>query len=367
MNIYIFNSILAIALIIFSCTNKIEEAKKLINDKKSEEAISLLSEIGTTDKQYSEAQSLIKLEKSKIAYEKGLLKFLTSKYDEALTYFTQVEDDGESFPNLNKNIEETKMAIDLVKNIPGIYEGSSSYYFAGGYMITNGKMEIFKNLHYNIQIQNVDTYGYGFKSDYFTGSIDPQFTKFDSGIYGFILNLNSVGNSFGESAYFYTYDKYWVLQFNMKSTNNQNWVLKLLRSARKKSLISDENNKVMTDDNSNEKHFNKSHSSSTVSEEIFYENLDVMPKRTDTKIFRFRCESGLKDFNNPNPELHLELYIDRNGNVVDAGILTGHDGCGLDDDRLINEIKKYLKFKPGTMNNKQVACRIEYKLNVTTY
>lgn len=66
-------------------------------------------------------------------------------------------------------------------------------------------------------------------------------------------------------------------------------------------------------------------------------------------------------------ELPLELFIDRNGNVVDANILGGLKGCFLTEDTVIPQILKQLKFSPGKIDGNKVACRIEFNLIVETY
>lgn len=118
---------LTLLVIIFlcSCSNKVEEAKKLIVENKKEEAISILSQVETSDKQYSQAQKLIKHTKSDILYSKGYQSFENYKYEEALKYFEQVEDES-SFPMLKKYKEEAKASIELFKNLPGTYEGSNT-------------------------------------------------------------------------------------------------------------------------------------------------------------------------------------------------------------------------------------------------
>lgn len=359
--------ILTIVLFLAGCTSKIDQAKELIAEHKSEDAISLLSKIESDSKDFSEAQKLIKIENSKILYNKGLDKYFSGNYKEALEYFTKIEDDGTLFSNLKQNINEAQIGLDLIMNLPGIYEGNSNNYFAGGYMLTMGKIEIFKSLGYNIYIQNTDTYNYGFHKDLYTGTMNPQVTKFDSGIYGLILNLHSAGNSYGESAYFYKYDSYWVIQFNMKSTTNQSWTLKLVRKGKKNNTVAKEENKNLTRSNTEiNKDDRPQKSTAQISDDEFYENLDVQPRRLDNKIFKFQCEFEKSDYNNKS-ELNLELYIDRNGNVVDAGILSVNQGCMPNEKMVIQQLEKYLKFEPGILGNKKVPCRIEYKLTVNTF
>ncbi|MCZ2222302.1 MAG: hypothetical protein LC122_01535 [Chitinophagales bacterium] len=72
-----------------SCSNKVEEAKKLLAENKKEEAISILSQMEPSDKQYSQAQKLIKQTKSDILYSNGYESLKNYKYEEALKYLNK--------------------------------------------------------------------------------------------------------------------------------------------------------------------------------------------------------------------------------------------------------------------------------------
>jgi hypothetical protein len=277
--------VLVVILFISACTNKIEEAKKLIEENKSEEAISILSQVEATDKQYSEAQKLIKLTKSKILFLKGCeslenyeydeaLKYFkqvvddgksfpglkskilylkaaecirNAEYEEALKYFEQVEEDKESFPSLKLDIEETKASIELFKNLPGTYEGQATPYLGGAYMIINTKMKILNNLAYTIQEQMTDTYVGGSYRDLFSGQVKSTITKFRSGDYGFILKLSPWGSPYKKndfSVYFYRYKNFWRLQFNLEFTwgsSTQEYTINLFREATQEETSNNDN------------------------------------------------------------------------------------------------------------------------------
>lgn len=223
---------LVVTVFLCSCSNKVEEAKKLIAENKKEEAIAILSQVETSDKLYSEAQKLIKQTKSDILYSKGLESFNNYKYQEALKYFEQVEDEGNSFPLLKKYKEEAKAGIELLEKLPGTYKGVNTPNLGGFYMIIKTKMKIDDDLIYEINEQMTDTYSGGFYNDLYTGKVKPKVTRFNSGKYGFILDLVPYNSDYREndySVYFYKYKNYWRLQFNLTFGSTQKYTLNLYR------------------------------------------------------------------------------------------------------------------------------------------
>lgn len=239
-----WTSLALVATVFFcSCSNKVEEAKKLIAENKKEEAISILSQVEMSDKQYSEAQKLIKLTKSDILYSKGHQSFENYKYEEALKCFEQVEDEGNSFPVLKKYKEEAKAGIELFKNLPGTYEGSNTPNLGGAYMVINTKMQIDDDLVYTIKEQMTDTYSGGFYNDLYAGKVKPKVTHFNSGDYGFILDLEPYTSEYRKndfSIYFYRYKNYWRLQFNLEYTwgsSAQEYTVNLFREANQEEVL----------------------------------------------------------------------------------------------------------------------------------
>jgi hypothetical protein len=211
--------------------NEIEEANKLLAANKTEEAITILSQVEATDKQFAEAQRLIKYTNSLITYNKGVESYNNSDFEKALKYFDQVEV-LDSFPTLSSFKEEAIAGIELFKNLPGTYEGSNTPNIGGAYMIINTKMKILNNLAYTIQEQMTDTYAGGFYNDLYSGEVKPEITKFKSDGYGFILNLKPWGAPYKKndfSVYFYRFEKYWRLQFNLTYGSTQQYTLNLFR------------------------------------------------------------------------------------------------------------------------------------------
>lgn len=239
-------SVLLITLCLYSCTNKLDEAKKLLAENKQEEAISILSQVETSDKQYSEAQKLIKYTNSLIIFNKGLAKYSESDFEKALKYFDQVEV-LDSFPTLSSFKEEAIAGIELFKNLPGTYEGSNTPNLGGAYMIINTKMQIDDDLVYTIKEQMTDTYSGGFYNDLYAGKIKPKVTHFNSGDYGFILDLEPYTAEYRKndfSVYFYRYKNFWRLQFNLEFTwgsSTQEYTVNLFREATQKETSNDDN------------------------------------------------------------------------------------------------------------------------------
>lgn len=226
--------------------DEIEEANKLLAGNKQEEAISILSQVKSTDVQYFEAQKLIKYTNSLINYNKGLDSYSNSDFENALKYFDQVIV-LDSFPNLSSFKEEAIAGINLFKNLPGTYEGQATPNLGGAYMIINTKMKILNNLAYTIQEQMTDTYAGGFYNDLYSGEVKPEITKFKSGDYGFILNLKSWGDPYKKndfSVYFYRYKNFWRLQFNLEFTwgsSTQEYTINLFREATQEETSNNDN------------------------------------------------------------------------------------------------------------------------------
>ena len=104
-------------LIIVSCTNKIEKARQLLDEDKQDEAISVLSTLKKDDKQYSEAQHLIKYAKSKNVFNDALKNYNNNDFENALEYFNKVEDAYyyTLYPIYPKNLQYAEIFINRKK------------------------------------------------------------------------------------------------------------------------------------------------------------------------------------------------------------------------------------------------------------
>lgn len=243
---YLIGGLIVILILVLSAyfifqDNEIKEANKLLAENKSEEAINILSKVKKDDKLYSEAQNLLKYAKSKIAYNKALESSDKSDFSTALKYFNQV-DMVDSFPALSSEMEKAKLGAELIKNLPGTYQGQTTPNLGGAYMIISTKMKILNNLTYSIQEQMTDTYAGGFYNDLYSGELRPEITKFNSGEFGLTLNLKSFGKPYRSndfSVYFYRYKNYWRLQFNLEFTwgsSTQEYTINLFREANQEEI-----------------------------------------------------------------------------------------------------------------------------------
>lgn len=392
-------------LIIVSCTNKIEKARQLLDEDKQDEAISVLSTLKKDDKQYSEAQHLIKYAKSKNVFNDALKNYNNNDFENALEYFNKVEV-VDSFSNL-KTLKEASIAgIALIRNLPGTYEGTATQYLGGAYMIINTKMKILNNLAYTIQEQMTDTYAGGFYNDLYSGEVKPVITKFKSGEYGFILNLKPWGSPYKEndfSVYFYRYENYWRLQFNLEFTwgsSTQNYTLNLFREAKfekvnennieeelSSSLQQNNMDNTGTNADDNQKNIaiieqtSKPKEQNNINEEnprvplgeqdeennsqIYYTTADKMPEPIGgiSAIYKNIVYPEIAKRAGIEGTVNLLAFINDEGSVIDVKIIKGI-GAGCDE-AAIDAIKK-TKFSPGVQVGKavnvQVLIPIKFKL-----
>lgn len=398
--------VILVTLIIVSCTNKIEKARQLLDEEKQDEAISVLSTLEKDDKQYSEAQHLIKYAKSKNVFNDALRSYNNNDFESALEYFNKV-DVVDSFSNL-KTLKEASIAgITLVRNLPGTYEGTATQYLGGAYMIINTKMKILQNLAYTIQEQMTDTYAGGFYSDLYSGEVKPVITKFKSGEYGFILNLKPWGSPYKKndfSVYFYRYANYWRLQFNLEFTwgsSTQNYTLNLFREAKFEKVnennIEEElssslqqnnmdNTKTNADDNQKNiaiiEQTSKPKEQNNINEEnprvplgeqdeennlqIYYTTADKMPEPIGgiSAIYKNIVYPEIAKRAGIEGTVNLLVFINKEGAVIDVKNLKGI-GAGCDE-AAIEAINK-TKFSPGMQDGKaanvQFLIPIKFKLN----
>lgn len=116
-------------------------------------------------------------------------------------------------------------------------------------MIINTKMQIDDDLVYTIKEQMTDTYSGGFYNNSYAGKVKPKVTQFNSGDYGFILDLEPYTAEYRSNdfnVYLYKFNKYWRLQFNLEFTwgsSTQEYTLNLFREApRERVSLKEENN-----------------------------------------------------------------------------------------------------------------------------
>jgi hypothetical protein len=116
--------ILLLFIALAGCSNRIDKAKSFENERKFDEALSILSEIDKNDKDYEKAFEII----NDIYYEKGVEFLKNENYEKAIDCFCKVDEQDKNYKisvsksNYCKGIQAEKnnspsIAIEYFKNV----------------------------------------------------------------------------------------------------------------------------------------------------------------------------------------------------------------------------------------------------------